>query len=360
MKKIQLLMVSLAMLVFACEPMTDIHNEVDNAKDAPVGEIDLEMSDDDYALTGDENVENFKSFGSDDEAKELIPNVLDSKYPALGKGSLAKVTYNLYNPFRLGDTLDTHTVTDAEYTELGFTYKSFSSDKHIDGFLKWKYPEATYNKMVVDLTYNWYNGSSTGEVTKGMVYFDGTWYNPYILVQDDYDNLERVGKMYFSSEDEAEFKIGKYLALVLPYAVEGQEQAVEYNYDRDDMEPTALKYTFDGTSWAAKQSVAPNTISFGHDGTVWVPDNTIKYELTNADYELVGSGQYNNFDVRPGKDDETEEARIAKLNTILKNNFPNTEEGQKYLCVYNVYSGANEVWQTKVVLSGGDYIKFEE
>ena len=31
-------------------------------------------------------------------------------------------------------------------------------------------------------------------------------------------------------------------------------------------------------------------------------------------------------------------------------------EGQKFAVSYNVYSGANEVWEMKVILTGGVYV----
>jgi hypothetical protein len=71
---------------------------------------------------------------------------------------------------------------------------------------------------------------------------------------------------------------------------------------------------------------------------------------------LVGNGNYNNFDVRAGKDEETIEARLVKLNTILKANFPSSAQGQKFSVTYAVYDGANGVRITNVVLEGSDYI----
>ena len=116
-------------------------------------------------------------------------------------------------------------------------------------------------------------------------------------------------------------------------------------------------FIFDGTSWSEYKNVKNETIKFGHDGTNWVPDNTIKYTLTAADYTLVGNGNYGNFDVRAGKDEETESSRVAKINTILLNNFPNDADGQKYLVSYNIYNGANGVWQLAVIKTGGAYVK---
>ncbi len=72
---------------------------------------------------------------------------------------------------------------------------------------------------------------------------------------------------------------------------------------------------------------------------------------------LVGNDRYNNFDVRTGRDEELEEVRLEKINTILKNNFPDDAEGQKYIVSYNIYNGANDVWTLAVIKVGADYVK---
>jgi hypothetical protein len=114
---------------------------------------------------------------------------------------------------------------------------------------------------------------------------------------------------------------------------------------------------YDGANWSLYNNIVNETIKFGHDGTSWVPDNTIKYTLTGADYELVGNGNYGNFDVRDGKDEQPESVRLDKINTILLNNFPNDLEEQKYIVTYNIYNGANGVWSLSVIKMGGVYVK---
>jgi hypothetical protein len=105
----------------------------------------------------------------------------------------------------------------------------------------------------------------------------------------------------------------------------------------------------------------PN-LQFGNDGNTWIPDNTIKYVLTTADYDSLGTaygspGYYDNFDVRVGTPNyESPEEILAYINTILLNNFPGAAEGQRYQVFYNVYSGAAEVWNMKVVKQGSGYV----
>jgi hypothetical protein len=114
---------------------------------------------------------------------------------------------------------------------------------------------------------------------------------------------------------------------------------------------------FDGSVWNSIDTVIEETIKFGHDGASWVPDNTIKYTLTSADYTLVGNGNYGNFDVRAGKAEAEESVRLEKVNTILLNNFPSDAEGQKYIVTFNVYNGANGVMSLSVIKEGSAYVK---
>ncbi|SDX97508.1 hypothetical protein SAMN05444411_11326 [Lutibacter oricola] len=181
------------------------------------------------------------------------------------------------------------------------------------------------------------------------------WDVPFTLTADDYTAM---GQSYpnFSDEELAWYRIAIYLESAFPYAEAEDMTAVSYDLYSGSVETEYVNFVFDGDKWIGTPSVVAKTIKFGNDGSMWVPDNTIKYTLTSADYELVGNGYYGNFDVRSGKAEETEEVRLEKINTILLNNFPAMEEGQKYAVTYNVYSGANEVWEMKVVLTSGEYV----
>lgn len=181
------------------------------------------------------------------------------------------------------------------------------------------------------------------------------WAEPFTLTEEDYTEM---GQNYpnFSDEDLAWYRIAIFLKSQFPYAEADDMTAVSFDLYDDGVQTEYVNFVYDGVNWNAIPSVVNDTIKFGHDGTSWVPDNTIKYTLTSADYELVGNGYYGNFDVRAGKAEESIEVRVDKINTILLNNFSGMAEGQKFNVFYNVYSGANEIWNTKVILSGGEYI----
>lgn len=179
----------------------------------------------------------------------------------------------------------------------------------------------------------------------------------YYLTSADYDSMgEESGQPgrynNFSSSVAPNNYIPAFLQLTFPYAQEEDTILVFFKYYSGSTGVRGNEFTFTDGSWVAHQS----KLKFGHDGNNWVPDNTIKYTLTAADYELVGNGNYGNFDVRAGKDEESVEARLAKINTILLNNNPGDADGQKYLVSYNIYNGAAGVWTMAVVREGSAYI----
>ena len=358
MKKIIYLVGIIALLFTSCNPMEDIYNEIDKGDNAIVGEAKFTMSDDDYSFLE----LSYGNFSSIDDAKTKIPNLLTEKYPVWGKGSLAEVTFNLYKSNSINDEIDAYEVSAQDYSDLGYNYGNFSSPNDINTFCEWKYPEATRGD-IVELTYKYYTGQTVVDKTTKIILLD-SWKETIEFSNEDYTAM---GRLYpnFKYTDDAEHKIGIYLRTLLPFAFENDNVVTLYNWRHKVngtyiTEVNVAPYTFDGLNWNPIGSVIEETIKFGHNGIVWEPDNTIVYSLTNADYTLVGNGQYFNFDVRAGKDDETEEARITKINTILLNNFPSSPEGQKYLVKYAVYTGSAESWETKVILDGGEYIKFEE
>lgn len=366
MKKIVYLLMAFT-LVFttACDPMEDVYDEIGDIEKVITGDVAFELSDDDYEFLE----QGYGNFSSVDDAKELIPNLLEDKYPVWGAGSLAAVTFKLYNPKKTEKSLVVYKVSSSDYADLGFTYGNFSSFEQIVTFLDWKYPNPA-DRVLVALTYKYYNGS-VNTVKNGFIYVSGEWQFLQGFTKDEYGEM---GENYdnFTSKTVAEKRIPIYLKDYLKYeTVEtGDIQPIMYNIyqtDYDDIDEDgktddkatysyAFYCIFDGNAWVEYENIINQTIQFGNDGSVWVPDNTINYTLTAADYELVGNGRYGNFDVRAGKAEETVEVRLEKINTILLNNFPAAEEGQKYSVDYNVYSGAAEVWNMKVILSGGAYV----
>lgn len=358
MKKIIYLLGFVAVFFTSCNPMDEVYEELDkdsSNQNVIVGSTNYTLTEDDYKK---ELGLRYPNFGSNDEAKAKVPSLLTKKFPVWGNGSLAEVTYNLYAPKRNEKSLVVYTVTSEDYEALELRFPNFSRSSHITNFLKYKYPNPS-NRQLVSLTYKYFSGGKVSTLNNGFLYLNDKWEFIQGITKDEYSAM---GESYpnFSSKDEAESKITVFLKEKFKYDTKkaGDIEAIMYKlYVGGGKTNSYVAYfIYNGTSWSKYNNILTQNLQFGHDGKTWVPDNTIRYTLTNADYALVGNDRYNNFDVRTGKAEETVEARLTKINTILSNNFPNAEEGQKYVVIYNIYNGAAGVWEMKVIKKDGKYI----
>ena len=372
-------------LVMACDPMKDVYEELDKNPSSISSDLDFTLEDDDYELSGIESAEKYKSFSTIDDAKEGIPNILDSKYPQLGAPSSALVRYDLYQgsvkyPYddyeadygdEVTNPIPVYEVTQDDYdTVLGDgNYGSFGSLSEIRDFLNYKYPDAWDNSGAI-LTYMYYAGSTTEKTETFSKHYE-VWYDQRVLSAEDgdYDYMLRTGKDYFSNQDEAEEKIPVWLNPQFPYAKAGDRYLVQYlwrDYDDDRKEKEQLVLSsFNGEGWEMIGSIIEAQLQLGHNGSNWVPDNTIKYSMTSADYTAVSEAfassnpegsesmaKYGNYDTGFWTAEEITES----IGGVLKSNFPGSEEGQKYLVFYSVYTGASQTWTEHLILSGGEYV----
>jgi hypothetical protein len=333
--------------------MEDIYSEIDATETVISGEATYTLTDADYDALG----LNYGNFSSSDDAKADLPGFLTDKYPAWGAESLAAVTFKLYAPKVTERSLEVYTVSSDDYADNGHTYGNFSRDYHITDFLDIKYPNAA-NRLLVSLTYKYYSGS-VSTLNNGFLFVNGAWEMAAGITDDEYTAMGE-GYSNFSSEDEAIAKVSVFLVDKFKYSgkMAGDIEAIMYKlYTGGSVKSFIANFIYDGASWSEYNNVIDETIKFGHDGTTWVPDNTIKYTLTGADYTLVGNGNYGNFDVRAGKAEAEESVRLDKVNTILLNNFPSDAEGQKYIVTFNIYNGAAGVMSLAVIKEGGAYVK---
>ncbi len=89
------------LVVVACDPMKETIDDLDATPTTITADLEIVLDDDDYEMSGVPSAETFHSFSNVDDAKEGIPNILNEKYPQLGKPSSAKVVYDLYAPIRM-------------------------------------------------------------------------------------------------------------------------------------------------------------------------------------------------------------------------------------------------------------------
>ena len=352
MKKIFYSFAILTLVFTSCNPMEDIYEEIDAIESVISGEAKFTLADADY----DALDLGYGNFSSLDDAKSMLPGFLADKYPAWGKESLAEVTFKLYSPVSDERSLEVYTVSSQDYADNGHSYGNFSSASDITDFLDIKFPSPS-NRLLVSLTYKYYSGS-VSTFNNGFLYVNDAWKVVTGFTSDEYATMGE-GYPNFSNEDEALTKIPLFLVDKFMFAgkVAGDIESIMYKlYVSGSTISYVGNFIYDGSSWAVYNNVINETIKFGHDGATWVPDNTVKYTLTSADYTLVGNGNYGNFDVRAGKDEELESVRLSKINTILLNNNPADADGQKYLVTYNIYNGANGTWTMAVIKSGSEYI----
>ncbi|GHA36040.1 hypothetical protein GCM10007103_16880 [Salinimicrobium marinum] len=367
---IYFLMLLVGLVFTGCEPMEDIHEDVDAELEARpnAGNQEYTLTDEDYEALGLE----YGNFNSVEEANELLPEYLSELYPVLGRGSIANVTIDIYHPNRATEVENSteHEVTEEEYEELGFNYGNFDSADDMQKFLDWKYADATAGD-VVELTYKYYAGTTT-ERTTNFVLVDEQWTPAVTLEREDYTDM---GQSYpnFSNREDAQSYIATYLGLNNPYAVEGDEVAVIFDmYSSGSTNTYVEVFTYNGSSWAAPVpgALVPTTLQFGHNGDEWEPDNTILYTMTAADFSLVGetladeytdpawsAGNYANFDRREGNRNYwSDEMLLEAVNIVLNNVASNAEEGQKYVVYFEIYNGSAGVESLNVIKQDGEWI----
>ena len=345
------LMMFISLALIGCEPMEEIHEEVDQRiENTPVVGIS------EYTLVeGDYEVLNIPAgnFNSLEDAAALIPGLLAEKFPVWGEGSLAQVTFDLYAPINPEE----YTVSESGYEAIGLDVDYFSSTSEIKDFLEFQFPQANFNDYV-ELTYR------AIAVEK-----------LYELDDEDFDLIEEeLVEIYPEPADNAGYRdnfdrradretfwsnemILEAINIVLEEnvsAVEGQTYEVSYPIYDGNPGTESLKVRYDGNSY----------VLFGAE----------KYTLTNDDYDLIGTelgevypgpagnaAQFNSFDVNEGSDNFwSDEMILEAINVVLKERLTDAEEGEQFDVTIELYRDGStpaSVWP--VVLADGTYVESE-
>ncbi|WP_370089741.1 hypothetical protein [Ekhidna sp.] len=384
MKKINIILAALLLVSFwGCEPLED---EIKLVEEQTVITKDLvyTLTDDDYDVADDAcDCSGFGSFSSEAGVKVGIPAVLDNNFPALGKGSSAVVTYNFYNGSSpdLNGTEFTYTVTAQEYTDLGYNFGSFDDlSGDIPTYASFKEPNAEDGDFM-DITHEYYDGSSTSTVTSRGVYTVAYgWQYAFILPDAAYGDFFGESGIDFSTSDEGKEKMPVYLNEFNSLFVdEGTTMVVQFNFDDRFTEggsgnpnvPDVGLYIFSGGEWLLYNDhfqTTAETLSFANDGSEWVADNTIKLTLDASAYASIGAAtatsnpdgsasaiQYSNFDLGLWTSDEIFDA----ITSYLESTVPSVD-GQKYLVTYATWEPGAGTGQIYVIYSDADgkYIPF--
>ncbi len=343
----------LAFAFTSCEdPMSEIYDEIDAAKiDYVVSNLEITLTDKNYK---DDMKLAYTNFSSSTPAENYIPAFLTKKYPALGKASRAKVTYNYYSS-PVVDKTNAYTISGAEYDLMGQSYDNFENKTEAE-FLIAKLLNNTYFSdipKVMTVKYIYYTKNVTryfkvnADNTTEEVSYTA---DAYKLADADY---EAVSRTYHTFNDIADaLNLIDNVATNLGHTLPKVYSAVIYKNYLD----TYAVYETDGMTWTKMASTKPMTVEYLHNGTEWIvapqlvfiestKPHTIEYTLTNEDYELVGLGKYHNFSIGTGYPEDPMEVRIAHFTTILKNNFgADLKVGDVFLIHYNIYNGANAVY----------------
>lgn len=211
----------------------------------------------------------------------------------------------------------------------------------------------------------------------GYTYTGGAWEIPsdrfYLVSDEDFDSMgEDSGQPgrynNFGSSTPPGDYLPTFLGLKFPYAQEGDELDVVYDYfsSSSGAQVRGNLYTKTNGVWSGYESTISTSLQFGHDGTTWVPDNTIKYTLVrNADYEYMASqltepeyaglignlGNYGDFDYN------WSDAQIHyALSLFLDHLDPSAAEGQKYILTYVIYDNGENDYTTNFIKQNGVWV----
>ncbi|MFI8377616.1 hypothetical protein [Leeuwenhoekiella sp. NPDC079379] len=386
MKKFNYLLTAItigAMSMVGCDPVEDINDQLE-ANEAGISDVF------NYTLTEDDYKEvlelDFATFNSVDDAKSLVPLVLKNNFPVLGNGSLATVTYDLYAPVSTERSLIVYTVSTADYDAYPETerFDNFDDEDQIYTFLDDKFPDVA-NRTLVSLTYKFYNGSAQ-TLNNGFLRVNGEWQFALGLTNDEYTMVGQ-GFANFNTKDEALRKLPIYLLDKFKYedvAINDVKSTTYkvYTTDVSDIDGDGsvtdsatysfiANFIFDGSSWDVYNNALPMTLQFGNDAGEWIPDNTIAYTLTVADYVFIGGElssefpaqtasmlRFNNLDRRSGNDAFWSDDLIYRALDLLFNKLDaNAEEGQKYAVTLDIYNGANTTETFFIIKTNGSWVK---
>lgn len=346
-KSVYLLMIFLGLALTSCEPMEDIHQEVEaELENRPVeGITAYTLTDDDYAALDLQ----YGTFSSLEEAANLIPGLLSEQFPVWGEGSLAQVTFDLYAPIRP----ESYSVTAEGYAAVGLNVDYFSNTSKIKEFLEYQFPQAGNNDYV-ELTYRTVAVEQDYELTSED--FDliaealGATYPEPTANADQHSSFDRrEGQSTYWSNEMILEAINVVMSANFP-DVEGQTYEVSYKI-------------YDGSPGIERMKVR-------FDGNAYVPFGAEAYTLAWYDYDLIGeqfatvypipassAAQYSNFDIREGEAAYWSDSMILEaINVVLKDQFPNAEEGAQFDVTYKTYDGSSGYPIVSVILENGVYV----
>jgi hypothetical protein len=378
MKRILFIAIAAIGIIFnACNPMADIMDVIDAnqakedakalfLKDRPTAPAAYTLTEEDYELSSNESVSNFKNFSASALPKDYLPEILNQKFSGENSQSMM-VTYDFYErPFV--DEDNARVIEDEEYGEMGQRYSNFEDEDEAEALIgklldRKVYVEDEGAEMTVKYTL-----FETYEDRFIRVNADGTseevgYTADAVEVTDEiyeatgngrYKNFYRIGD---ALEDLAKYATDNGITLPIVYS------ALVYQNFLDEY----AVFMYNGTNWVVRQSVMPVTeeLNYALDPdditkSYWWADPAIKITLTSADYDLNdATSRYDNFDLRggsipPGQD----RAKLAEMIGEMLDANHGAVENQQYLVTYAYYDGSSGVAQIRIIKQGGVWSEY--
>jgi hypothetical protein len=186
MKKVIYLFALVAAVFTGCNPLEDINAEIDALPDEPnIGAFEYTLIDADY-----ERFDlGFGNFGSEAQAKDSIPLLLDDLYPLYGEGSSVLVNYDLFvgNAEGLSDLTgaDVYALTNDDYASTGSDafgfYPDVNATNEIPAVLAAQIADPVDGQLVLATYKQYFENPVVGLANVYQAVFPG-----------DYDNFELI------------------------------------------------------------------------------------------------------------------------------------------------------------------------
>ncbi|MDB5137649.1 MAG: hypothetical protein JWP37_4252 [Mucilaginibacter sp.] len=357
MKKIYYLFafVATAIAFAACHPLDSTYKQLDEAP-LPAQTITYNLATTDFSLLDTSVYAHYThSFRTQADAKMYIPTILNSKYPQVGNGSNANITFT--TQIKLADSVYkdvAYTLTNADYLLLPNNKFTDFSSAQILNWLPYKYLAPVDNQLEV-LTFNYYSGTTTVQ-TYSYLYLGGAWQQIYMITPAQYASVGRGGFNQFTSTDDANLlayfnAILKADLTVSPIAKSGDIKYVSFNYYSSTKitSQRVLTLIYNGTNWVM---TGTSTLGFLRTNGTWIADPTVYYTLKAIDTKLIAAssigtaaqrtnlGQYGDFSGWLAAD--VQSAMILVLTT----DFPTPTPNVNYKITYLNYTGGADVLTT--------------
>ena len=259
---------------------------------------------------------------------------------------------------------------DGQTLHVGLKYSSTDSDSP-----RWRVESMAIKTIGIS--------GDTDDKGEYFVFEDGSWEDAegvYFLSDSDYDSMgEEFGQPgrfdNFSSSTPADNYIPTFLGLQFPFAQEEDQIFVIYNYfsSNSGLGTRGQSYTYISGAWMPHQSTIETSLQFGFDNGQWIPDNTVRYAVTQSDYDYIETNyaaeagfvdavssmaNYGNFDRRSTNDAYWSDDMVLTVFADLLSNViaPGAAEGQKYVMSVDIYDGSNGIEDFSLIQTGGEWI----